>query len=135
MRIFPASPSGGASLIGVLDIENSTEGITMDARPAGSDFTFPHVANGNGYYTGLAFATGNAAAKQIRIDVYPQSGATPVSTTISLDANQQVARLLSEFVPASANQLGGYIRIHSDQPISTWEIYGTAAAMASGPPL
>ena len=135
VRVFPLSSSGGASLIGVLDIENSTEGITMDARPAGSDFTFPNVANGNGYFTGLAFATGSAAAQQIRIDVYPQSGGTPVSTTISLDANQQAAGLLSELVPASANQLGGYIRIHSDQPISTWEIYGTSAGMASGPPL
>ena len=48
VRVFPLSSSGGASLIGVLDIENSTEGITMDARPAGSDFTFPNVANGNG---------------------------------------------------------------------------------------
>jgi hypothetical protein len=134
VRVFPASGSGGASLVGVLDVENTVEGATIDARPAGTDFTFPNVANGNGYFTGLAFATGNAPAK-ITIDVYPQSGGTPLSMPFSLDANQEVARLLSEFVPASVNQQGGYIRIHSDQPISTWEIYGTPSGMASGPPL
>jgi hypothetical protein len=123
-----------ASLIGMLDIENPTDTVAIGARPAGTNFTFPYLANGDGFFTGLAFATGTAAAK-ITIEVYPPSGGTPLSAAINLDANQQLSRLLNELVQASANQVGGYIRIRSDQPIWTWEIYGSAGAIASGPPL
>ncbi len=37
----------------------------------------------------------------------------PQSATVTLDANQQLARLLSEFVSGVSSQLGGYIHIHS----------------------
>jgi hypothetical protein len=34
--------------VGVLDIENESGLVTMGARPAATDFAFPHVAHGNG---------------------------------------------------------------------------------------
>jgi len=52
-----------------------------------------------------------------------------------LGANRQLGRLVSELVPGTATQLGGYIRIRADQPIWAWEIYGSGEVMASGPPL
>jgi hypothetical protein len=135
VRVSTMSPFGSnASVIGVLDLENPADAVPIGARPAASNCTLPYVANGNGFFTGLAFATGAVAAK-ITIEVYSRSGGTPLSATMNLDANRQLSRLLSELVPASANQAGGYIRIHSDQPIWSWEIYGTSQAIASGPPL
>jgi len=131
MSLFGAIPS----LIGILDIQNSPfGGATIAARSEGSDFTFPYVANGSGLFTGLAFATGTAPAK-ITIDVYPPDGGTPRSATINVAATQQFSSLLSEVVPASAPQVGGYIRVRSDQPIWAWTIYGTNKVIASGPPL
>src|SRR5262245_78094 len=108
--------------------------MTIGARPAAREFAFPHVANGNAFFTGLAFATGSTTST-VTIEVFEAAGGTPKSATITLGANQQLARLVSELVPGSATQVGGYIRIHSDQPIWAWEIYGSAQGMASGPPL
>ena len=121
-------------IVGVLDIENGNGLVTMGARPAAAEFAFPHVANGNGLFTGLAIATGGNAAN-ITIEVYPSAGGTPKSATITLGPNQQLGRLVSELVDGVATQVGGYIRIRSDQPIWAWEIYGSGEIMASGPPL
>jgi hypothetical protein len=128
--------SGGSlsALVGVLDIESPSDAVTLGARAAATDFTFPYVANGNGLFTGLAFATGSSAAR-ITIDVYGPNGGSPASQIITVDTNQQLSRLLSEFVPATETQIGGYVRIRSDQPIWAWEIYGSSHVMISGPPL
>ena len=135
VRISGGSPFGSTSaLLGVLDIESPSDTVTLAARAAATDFTFPYVLNGSGLFTGLAFATGSAAA-QIAIDVYGPNGGSPASQTIPVDSNQQISRLLSEFVPATATQIGGYVRIRSDQPIWAWEIYGSSRLMVSGPPL
>jgi hypothetical protein len=125
---------GQPAVVGILDIENETGLVTMGARPSSTEFTFPHVANGNGLFTGLAFATG-ANPASVTIEVYEPSGGSPKSATITLGANQQLARLVSELVAGTATQLGGYIRIRSNQPIWAWEIYGSGQVMASGPPL
>src|SRR5262249_37729513 len=106
--------------------------VAIGARPAAKEFVFPHVANGNSLFTGLAFATGNGTAR-MTIEVYEAGGGSPKSSTITLGANQQLARLVSELVAGTTAQGGGYIRIRSDQPI--WEIYGWGKMMASGPPL
>jgi hypothetical protein len=126
--------SSSLSLVGVLDIENPTGQVTMGARPASVNTVFPHVAHGNGLFTGLALATGDASAT-ITIEVYDAAGTTPRSTTITLGANQQTAKLISEFNSAISTHMGGYIRIRSDQPIWAWEVYGSGEVMASGPPL
>jgi hypothetical protein len=135
VRVSGGSLFGSTSaLVGILDIESPSDSVTLGARAPATDFIFPYVANGSGLFTGLAFATGNAAA-QIAIDVYGPNGGLPASQTIPVDSNQQISRLLSEFVPATATQVGGYVRIRSDQPIWAWEIYGSSRVMASGPPL
>src|SRR5207253_1803565 len=93
--IATASPADNAqSLVGVLDIENESGLVTMGARPAATDFAFPHVAHGNGLFTGLAFATDSSAA-HITIEIYEPGGGTPKSATITVDANQQLGRLVS----------------------------------------
>jgi len=126
--------SSGAPLVGVLDIENSSGLVTMGARPAATRMIFPHVAQGNGLFTGLAVATGSGGAS-ITIEVYDPAGGTARTTTITLEGNQQQARLISEFIPAITVQLRGYIRVVSDKPVWAWEIYGSGQVMASGPPL
>ena len=125
--------AAGQTLIGVLDIESSSGLLTEAARPAATSLIFPHVAHGNGWFTGLAFATGSRAAS-VTVEVYDAAGRSPRTTTISLQANQQQARLISEFVPSITTQFGGYIRVRSDEPIWAWEIYGSADVLASGPP-
>ena len=95
---------------------------------------FPHVVNGSGLFTGLAFANG-ATPSTVTIEVYESGGGTPKSGTIVLGANQQLSRWVVDLVPGVETQVGGYIRIRSDRPIWTWEIYSSVQVMASGPPL
>jgi hypothetical protein len=125
---------GVGALAGTLEIENGSSVTTVGARPASRDLTFPHVAHGNGLFTGLAFVAGEKAATVI-IDVYPPDGGTPRSATRMLGAHQHLAQLISELVPGITIQMGGYIRIRSDEPIRVWEIYGSPDLLASGPPL
>jgi hypothetical protein len=130
-----ASPfSTAANLIGVVDISNPLNLVSLGSRPAAREFTFPHVAQGGGLFTGLCFVTGDTAAT-ITIDVYSPAGDVRRSNTITLGANQQLPRLLGEVVPSVQDQFGGYIRVRSDQPILSWEVFGSNEAFASGPPL
>jgi hypothetical protein len=127
-------PTGGAILVGTVDIANPLNLVSMGTRPASTEFLFPHVAHGGELFTGLCFVTG-AAGATVTIDIYNPGGDVRKSGTLTLGANQQLARLVSELVPSVSTQLGGYIRVRSDQPILSWEIYGSTEAFASGPPL
>lgn len=129
-----ASLFGSAMLIGAVDISNPLNLVSLGTRPASTEFVFPQVAHGGELFTGLCFVTGSAGAT-ITIDVYNPAGDIRRTGTLILGANQQTGRLVSELVPSVTTQLGGYIRIRSDQPILSWEIYGSSEAFASGPPL
>jgi hypothetical protein len=128
--IFGSRPA----LVGVVDIENSSGLVSIGSGPAATDFVFGQVAQGNGLFTGLCIAAG-ANPASVTIEVYGAAGGTPKTATVQLAANQQIAKTLSELVPAVFTQMGGYIRIRSDQPIWAFEIYGSNEVMASGPPM
>jgi hypothetical protein len=125
---------GVGALTGTLEIENGSGITTIGARPPSREITFPHVAHANGLFTGLALVAGEKAAT-VSVDVFPPDGSAPRSSTRTLNANQHVGQLISELVTGITTQLGGYIRIRSDEPIWAWEIYGSADLLASGPPL
>jgi hypothetical protein len=131
---FSVFGSGTGSLAGTVEIENSSSLSSVGARPASADLVFPHVAHGGGLFTGLALATGDGEAT-VTIEVYTAAGSTPKSATFTMAANQYVGRLLSELVPNVTSQIGGYIRVRSNEPIWVWEIYGSAQVLAAGPPL
>ena len=126
--------ASSASLTGVLDVQKDGDTAITPARSPQSVFTIPNTANGNGFFTGLAFASGNVPAN-ITLEVYSATGKLVGSAGINLGSNGQLTKLLAELVPAAANQVGGYIRIRSDHPIWTWEIFGSGQAIASAPPL
>jgi hypothetical protein len=121
-------------LLGVVDIENAVNQVSLGSRAVSTDWTFPHVAHGSGFFTGLSLVTGNVPAN-VRIETYTASGDFRVSGVVQLPANYHGVKMLSEWVPDFTIQLGGYIRIRSDQPILAWEVYGSDGAFASGPPL
>jgi len=130
---------GAGSLIGTVDISNSRNLVSLGSRPVSTEFIFPHVAHGGELFTGLCLVNGNVVTEvspaTITIDVYSPGGDVRRSATVTLAVGQQIAKLISELVPSVTTQLGGYIRVRSDQPILAWEIYGSNDAFASGPPL
>ncbi len=124
----------GGNVAAVIDIETDQSVVTIAPVREATEIVFPHVANENGFFTGIAIAAAGSAA-EVTIAVFDASGMQSGSGVVSVPANGHVARLLGELIPGFGNQSGGYIRLTSDQPVAAWEIYGTAAAMASGPPL
>ena len=122
------------ALLAVEDIESPLAVVSLSARPAAADVRFPHVAQGNGLFTGLAIATG-AKPANVTVEVFSAAGGPPLSATFTMNANQQISKTLSEIVSSVRSQAGGYIHVHSDQPLWSWEIFGSSTILASAPPM
>jgi hypothetical protein len=108
--------------------------VTFAARPPATGVVFPHVADLDGFFTGIAIAAGSTDAS-VSIEVFTPAGEPSGAGTVEIGANGQIARLLRELIPEFDGQNGGYIRVRSTAPVWAWQIYGTLEAMASGPPL
>ena len=134
VRVRASSIFGNGNVAGVIDIETDQSVVAIAPVTEATEIVFPHVANENGFFTGIAMAAGGSGA-EVTIEVFDTAGTQSGSGSVSVPPNGHIARLLDQFIPGFGNQSGGYIRLTSDQPIAAWEIYGTATAMASGPPL
>lgn len=110
------SPNFKASL--PLDNEPSTQAI------------YSHVANGGGFYTGLAGFNPNPNAAAVTIKVYKTDGTLTGTGRLNLPAKGRFSKLLPELVPVSAGQLGGYFVVESNQPISSFALFGTSSFSA-----
>jgi len=85
---------------------------------------FSHVANGLNYFTGLALLNPNAQTASVTLDVYAMSGTKTGSTVLVLGPKQRFSRLLSQLLPISEGQMGGYLMLTSNVPILAQELYG-----------
>ena len=103
-------------ILGILDTESPTESVAITARPATTEIYLPQVANGNGLFTGLAIATGDRQT-HVSLEVFEGQNGNVKRQNVTIEANQQIARLLRELVPGTDNQVGGYIHVYSDQPV------------------
>jgi hypothetical protein len=119
---------------GTIDIFRDSTLVSVPAWEPRSEMVFPHVADLDGFFTGIAMTAGPAGA-EVLIDIRTASGETSGHAVVTVPADGHVSRLIREFVTDFEGQNGGYIRLESDQPIWAWQIYGTLDAMASGPPL
>ena len=90
-----------------------------------SDCVYSHIAQGPGYYTGLAVQNTNKEATGFTVDVYTKDGVLVGSFPSVLQPGARFAKLISELVPASAGQTSGYFRIRSDAPLANFALFGT----------
>jgi hypothetical protein len=116
--------SAGLSLAAALPLQTRlfTEGI------------FSQVANALGLYTGLAFYNPGDASAQISIDVFRENGTRSGSKTISLASGRRLSQLLTEYLPATAGQIKGYVRVQSSQPIVAQQLFGASNLLSAVPP-
>jgi hypothetical protein len=118
----------GSRIMGVVRYANA-DGSASAAVPllltASTDFVYSHVAQGPGYYTGLAVQNTNDATAQYTVEVYSKDGDLVGTYTSALSPHARFSKLLKELVPASSGQVGGYIRITSNQPLSTLALFGS----------
>jgi len=87
---------------------------------------FSHVANGMGFYTGLALYNPGSQAAQVTVKVYRPNGTSAGTRQLTLGAGARISRLLDEadLVPLSAGQIGGYVVVESTQPLVGQELFG-----------
>jgi hypothetical protein len=121
-------------LAGSISIGLPTAMTALAASEPARSIVFPHMAEVDGFFTGVAVAAGDEDAR-VTIRVHDPSGTVIGEGTFHVPAGGELARLVGELVPDAPPQNGGYIRLESDVPVWAWEIYGTNGAMASGPPL
>jgi hypothetical protein len=122
----------GARLIGNVvygDGDPTARGLQFSAAlplfSAGArNFLFSHVAQGEGYYTGIALLASQGA--RTTVEVCDREGRTRGSVVLELAPGQRLVSLLSALLPETAGQMYGYIRVTSDRPVMGFELFGTS---------
>ena len=90
-----------------------------------SDFVYAHVAQNEGWFTGVTILNPNAAPVDFTIDVYTCEGVLKGSYSSQLQPGERLANLLWQLVPASAGQTDGYIRITSSAYLTSFALFGS----------
>jgi hypothetical protein len=99
---------------------------TIPLSAVGSqDFLFCHIAQDSGYYTGLALLAPDGA--RITVTAFDRNGA-PIGKAVMRDLapGQRLVLLLSELIPETEGQLGGYVKVAADHPVIGFEMFGSA---------
>src|SRR5207249_3060884 len=119
-----------SGLIGVLDY-GTTDDVVLSAVTAPpaplKDIYFSHIAQGQGYYTGLALLNPGNSAAAVTVEAFNASGVSLGKTTLPLDGEGRKARLVRELIPQITNQLGGYIHVTSTAPVFALELFGSTS--------
>ena len=127
-----------SGVIGFLDY-GTTDGVALSALEAQgggySNLVFSYIAEGAGYYTGLALLNPNSEPSIVTLDTFDAGGNRTGSTIVNLNSGERKARLLSEFLQRNVNQFGGYVRLTATRPIFASALFGSSAhtSLASVP--
>ncbi len=88
------------------------------------EFLFAHVAQGRGYYTGVAFLAPMGAT--LRVTAFDSGGNASGEAQFQLAAGHRLSMLLRDLIPGTDGQVGGYVRVRSaDAAIIGFELFGT----------
>jgi len=88
------------------------------------NFIFSHIAQGLGYYTGLAFLAPDGA--RITVEAFDRDGAARgCAATLDLAAGQRMVSLLSQLIPETDGLVGGYVKVTADRAIMGFELFGS----------
>jgi len=87
---------------------------------------FSHVAQGLGYWTGLALYNPDSTTAAATIEVISSTGSVVATRAVSIGPDQRVVGLLNDLAPTITNQFGGLVRITSSRPIFTFEVVSGA---------
>ena len=110
----------------------TSDGLLLSAATAQgaglSDIFFSQIAEGGGFYTGLALLNPNAASSSVIIDAFDDKGRRLASTAVTLAAGGRRTRLLKEFFPSITNLSGGYIHVTASRGIFATELFGSSVS-------
>lgn len=89
---------------------------------------FPQLANGSGFFTGVALFNPGAVDATLTFKVVSSLGAVIGQVEEMLGAGKRVSKLVDQFVTSSAGQVGGFVSIVSNQPLVGQMLFGVVGA-------
>jgi len=101
-----------------------------------TEAVFSHVANAKGYFTGIALYNPQDRAAKVRVRVYTKEGQLKGDVPRSLAPGARESVLLTEWLPFTEGQVGGFVIVTSTEPIAGQQLFGTndLSVLAAIPP-
>ena len=87
------------------------------------DVVFSHVADGARFLTGLTFLNPSPDLAAVTVEVFNVEGQMTGVGNFVLQPFEHRPRLLPDIVPGLQPQMGGFIRVTSDQALYTFELF------------
>ncbi|MBI4474222.1 MAG: hypothetical protein HY646_16240, partial [Acidobacteria bacterium] len=97
------------------------------AGTGSTNFLFSQLAQGQAYYTGLAFLA--LEDTSVTAQVYKPDGTSLGTATLNLSAGTRQVHLIYELVPTLREQLGGYVKVTSTRPVIGFELLGSTSGL------
>jgi sugar lactone lactonase YvrE len=120
----------GNGLIGYVEY-GTTDGLMLTAVAAQgsglSDIFFSQIAEGGGFYTGLALLNPNVVQSSVTIEAFDRDGRRVASTAVTLDAGARLTKLIPEIFPAIRTLTGGYIHVTASRGVVAYELFGSSS--------
>ncbi|RPI28688.1 MAG: DUF11 domain-containing protein [Acidobacteria bacterium] len=127
--------ANGAGIIGDVLFGDIDAGTTAAALPLQTQLmteaVFGHVANGLGFFTGLAVLNPGQVETDVTIQVFASDGRQTGETLRRLAAGVRLVGLVTELMPETTGQIGGYVRLVSTQPIVAQELFGNGNILSA----
>jgi hypothetical protein len=82
------------------------------------------VANGAGYFTGLALYNPGTVNADVTIEIFSAAGVSNGKRTLSLGPGRRISQWIPQLIPATEGQVGGYVVITSALPIVGQQVFG-----------
>jgi len=126
----------GCVIFGDLPNLSIAAALPLQADPFFREAVFSHLANGAGYYTGLAFFNPGNVPVTVRLTVFDQVGTKTGETELTLPGKTRKSALLHELVPSTTGQVRGSVRLTATGPIVAQQVFAdtTTPRMSAVPP-
>ena len=82
------------------------------------------IANGLGLFSGVALFNPGESSAQVTLEAFTTSGESAGQQNLTLEAGASLARTLTELIPSTAAQVGGYLVVSSSEPLVVRQIFG-----------
>jgi hypothetical protein len=128
LKLQASQTIGVSGYVEISASEGTVRTTTPIANEAQRRLVFSHIAQGGGYFTGLALLNADNAPALVTIEVNSPAGVRLAFKTVTIQGGERLIGLLSELFPEIQNQMGGFVRVESSSPIHGLQIFGNLAS-------
>ena len=114
---------GDVSFLDPAGVNSGRSSYALDGAP-GQFEAFGLLAAGAGLFEGLAIQDASGGGGNVAVRAFRADGTPLGSTQFALPANGRFSDLLSNMIPATAAQQGGYFTVEAGQPVSATAVFG-----------